>query len=67
MYKTLGGYTWSGFWSEPLSNDECSLTMPPEELPIVPEDDSEESIKQSAQQFHLALESVKSVYIDYYL
>lgn len=60
MYKTLGGYNWSGLFFEPAAGDECPLSMP-EEIQNVPIMDSEESIKYSAQQFHLALESMKSV------
>lgn len=60
MYKTLGGYHWSGLFLESAASDECSVSMP-EEIQNTPTMDSEESIKYSAQQFHLALESMKSV------
>lgn len=59
MYKTLGGYSWTGLFVDPVT-EECSITDLPENV-NVPLMDTEESMKHSAQQFHLALESVKSV------
>lgn len=60
MYKTLGGYTWDGFINEPPPMDECAIDSNQNDVPTF-DADQEESIKYSAQQFHLALESLKSV------
>lgn len=61
MYKTLGGYTWSALFKEYIE-EECSLE-PPKSLLIeeVTNEETEKTIVQSAQQFHLALENLKSV------
>lgn len=58
MYKTLGGYTWDGMLREAPEFMECSADAPHASSEG---DKNEESIKYSAQQFHLALDSLKSV------
>lgn len=64
MYKTLGGFTWTGTLLEPA--DECPLTPPPT-IAVTDSiktqyDPDESSIRESAQQFSLALESLKQVF-----
>lgn len=56
MYKSLGGYNWNGLYSEP-DPLECPISMKPSSI----DNDSSESITKSAQEFHLALENLKSV------
>ncbi|XP_063906721.1 transmembrane protein 161B [Zophobas morio] len=61
MYKTLGEYTWSGLFREPPDPNECPITPPSQSSSIDPFSSSE-SIAQSAAEFHLALENLKSVF-----
>lgn len=58
MYKTLGEYSWNGIYKniEPL---ECPIKMQGTIVNDV--DGSEGTITRSAQEFHLALENLKSV------
>jgi hypothetical protein len=60
MYKTLGEYSWGGLFKEPPDPNECPLTPPNDKNTIDPFSSSE-SIAQSAAEFHLALENLKSV------
>lgn len=59
MYKTLGEYSWRGLYVEP-ADEECALGAPPS----VVGDSSEaaDSIVKSAENFHMALDSLKSVF-----
>lgn len=54
MYKTLGGYHWNGML---MDEESCSIDGGP--VNIVNNDN--ESILKSAQEFHIAVESLKSV------
>ncbi|PSN50271.1 Transmembrane protein 161B [Blattella germanica] len=68
MYKTLGNYSWTGVFSDPGA-EECSASSQPtsDKFVPLPSLDSEESIRQSAQQFTLALDSLKQVFtVDVY-
>lgn len=64
MYKSLGGYSWNGLFIEPPNNMECLAS---DETPqvidpfTVTSEESSGTITQSAQEFHLALENLKSV------
>ncbi|KAL0271087.1 UNVERIFIED_CONTAM: hypothetical protein PYX00_008297 [Menopon gallinae] len=61
MYKTLGGFTWLGTSVE--SSEECPLTPPTASDNLRAfNSDGEPSISESAQQFTLALESLKDVF-----
>lgn len=67
MYKTLGNYSWAGLFSDPVA-EECSVSSQPSDnfVPL-PSLNGEESIRQSAQQFTLALDSLKQVFtVDVY-
>lgn len=55
MYKTLGEFSWNGF-TLGSNTEKCSIPTVPDN--IIPDD---QSIKKSAQQFHLAFENLKSV------
>ncbi|KAF2880597.1 hypothetical protein ILUMI_25578 [Ignelater luminosus] len=56
MYKTLGGYSWNGM----LFDDEsCAVDSAPD---ISDTDETNKSIIKSAQEFHMAVESLKSVF-----
>lgn len=55
MYKTLGEFSWNGFMIG-YDTEKCSI---PKVAETIISDD--QSIKKSAQQFHLALENLKSV------
>jgi len=59
MYKTLGGYSWNGLFQEPMNPMECPLTVPPA-MDTDPE--AAQTITQNAEEFQLALESLKSVF-----
>jgi len=54
----LGSYSWSGLFFSPTA-DECSA-LPAQFVPL-PSLAGEESIRESAQQFTLALDSLKQV------
>lgn len=56
MYKTLGEFSWSGLFREPTN--ECPVNPP---KTIDPFETSNDSIAQSAAEFHIALENLKSV------
>lgn len=59
MYKTLGAYSWIGMLKEPEPYAECSASQKP---PIsVLSDGTDDSIAQSAQDFNLALNNLKTV------
>lgn len=58
MYKTLGEYTWSGLFIESPPPAECPAKPPPRPPPL----DEEDSVLRSAQQFTLALDSLKQVF-----
>uniref|UniRef100_A0A1B6JMN0 Transmembrane protein 161B n=1 Tax=Homalodisca liturata TaxID=320908 RepID=A0A1B6JMN0_9HEMI len=59
MYKTLGEYSWSSLWRE-TEEPECPATGPaPLPSTLLGE---EESVLRSAQQFTLALDSLKQVF-----
>ncbi|XP_069703419.1 transmembrane protein 161B [Periplaneta americana] len=67
MYKTLGNYSWSGLFASPT--EECPASGQPTNAQFVPLPSltGEESIRQSAQQFTLALDSLKQVFtVDVY-
>ncbi|KAJ9596712.1 hypothetical protein L9F63_012254 [Diploptera punctata] len=68
MYKTLGNYSWAGLFSDAVA-EECSVSSQPAAGDFVPLPSlgGEESIRQSAQQFTLALDSLKQVFtVDVY-
>ncbi|KAK9703925.1 putative transmembrane protein 161AB [Popillia japonica] len=56
MYKTLGEFSWNGFMIG-YDTEKCSI---PKVAETIISDD--QSIKKSAQQFHLALENLKSIF-----
>ncbi|XP_074094313.1 transmembrane protein 161-like emei [Cotesia typhae] len=59
MYKTLGSYSWNGFGS---ALDECSVD---ESHPVTSSDNvdnTEKTITQTAEEFHLALGSLKQIF-----
>ncbi|CAD6233919.1 GSCOCG00007396001-RA-CDS [Cotesia congregata] len=59
MYKTLGGYSWNGFGS---ALEECSVD---ESHPVTSSDNVdniEKTITQTAEEFHLALGSLKQIF-----
>lgn len=66
MYKTLGGYSWA--WSSQAAlAEECSAELDdqlaaPTEAPMDAASESEASILQVAQNFHLSLQNLKSVF-----
>jgi len=70
MYKTLGGYSWT--WTSSVNGtsvvaDECAADLDADVLPIMePLIDTENtegsSIIQAAQNFHLSLQNLKSVF-----
>lgn len=61
MYKTLGGYTWEGlFRDSPI--EECPADQPPKILPSIFNENEEKTVVQTAQEFHLALDSLKQVF-----
>lgn len=62
MYKTLGGFSWLGLFSETLQGDECGLEPPSNTGPY--EDTEDQTLVQSVQHFHLALENLKAVSAD---
>ena len=62
MYKTLGGYTWEGLYRE-ITYEECRMDESPTFPPIIPSADEEKTAAQSAQEFQLALSSLKQVSI----
>lgn len=56
MYKTLGGYTWSGSLKD-INLDECPMNT--ENSPDLPDDVG--TITKAAADFHLTLENLKMV------
>ncbi|XP_024222295.1 transmembrane protein 161B isoform X1 [Bombus impatiens] len=67
MYKTLGGYTWEGILKGP-SLEECPADEPPKSLSnIINAHDNEKTVAQTAQDFQLALSSLKQIFtVDVY-
>ena len=67
MYKTLGGYTWEGILKGP-SLEECPADEPPKSLSnIMNAHDNEKTVAQTAQDFQLALSSLKQIFtVDVY-
>lgn len=65
MYKTLGGYTWQGLFISQPGSDECGLNPPTDDATIAPTsgDIEDQTLVQSVQHFHLAMENLKSVMI----
>ncbi|XP_015596246.1 transmembrane protein 161B isoform X2 [Cephus cinctus] len=61
MYKTLGGYTWEGLYKDILI-EECPADKPPKILPTMTPDSNEKTVIQTAQEFHLALDSLKQIF-----
>lgn len=55
MYKTLGGYSWNGLL---IDDESCAVDSAPD---ISDADESSKSIIKSAQEFHMAVENLKSV------
>ena len=57
-----GNYSWTGLFSDPVA-EECSVSsqLTPINFMPLPSLGGEESIQQSAQQFTLALDSLKQV------
>ncbi|XP_017779120.1 PREDICTED: transmembrane protein 161B [Nicrophorus vespilloides] len=56
MYKTLGGYSWNGMSSIVESEAECSI---PE---VAAAETAAKTITENVQEFHLALDSLKTVF-----
>ncbi|XP_076301078.1 transmembrane protein 161-like emei [Lasioglossum baleicum] len=61
MYKSLGGYTWEGIFREPAL-EECPADEPPRSILRGTNDDPERSVVQTAQDFQLALSSLKQIF-----
>ncbi|XP_043517829.1 transmembrane protein 161B [Frieseomelitta varia] len=62
MYKTLGGYTWEGLLKG-SSLEECPADDPPKSLSdVVNSYDTEKTVVQTAQDFQLALSSLKQIF-----
>lgn len=59
MYKTLGEFSWNGFFSNTVIG-ECPVSDRAKN--IISQDD--QTITESAIQFHIALENLKSVTIN---
>lgn len=69
MYKTLGGYSWMWTSLSAVGAEECSASLgdqvvPTTEAPFidVAEEATEASIIQVAQNFHVSLQNLKSVF-----
>ncbi|XP_058791652.1 transmembrane protein 161B [Phymastichus coffea] len=60
MLKTLGGYSWEALYKD-IDSGEC---LAPEALPEpkIFSDDEEKTVAQTAQEFHLALSSIKQIF-----
>ncbi|XP_015439394.1 PREDICTED: transmembrane protein 161B [Dufourea novaeangliae] len=62
MYKTLGGYTWEGILKG-TAVEECPADQPPKAiLNVMNNDDPERTVTQTAQDFQLALSSLKQIF-----
>ncbi|XP_076166197.1 transmembrane protein 161B-like [Ptiloglossa arizonensis] len=62
MYKTLGGYTWEGLLKG-IAVEECPADEPPKSvLNVMNNDDNERTVGQTAQDFQLALSSLKQIF-----
>lgn len=57
MYKTLGGFSWNGI----LNDEECAVNSKPYEY-VSNDEKSSQTILESAQEFHVTVESLKSVF-----
>ncbi|XP_032456227.1 transmembrane protein 161B isoform X2 [Nasonia vitripennis] len=60
MYKTLGGYSWEGLYKN-LDLENCSAPEPLPE-PAIFSENEEKTVAQTAQEFHLALSSIKQIF-----
>ncbi|XP_078032967.1 transmembrane protein 161-like emei [Augochlora pura] len=61
MYKSLGGYTWEGIFKE-VALEECPADDPPISVLKGTSDDYEKTVVQTAQDFQLALGSLKQIF-----
>ena len=68
MYKTMGGGSWTGFWSDPSSvtgtptpNPKISLEVVPNDIKIDKVFGQEEDVEALSSQFSLAWHSLKHV------
>ncbi|XP_043265635.1 transmembrane protein 161B [Colletes gigas] len=62
MYKTLGGYTWEGLLKG-TAVEECPANeLPKSVLTIMNNNDNERTVVQTAQDFQLALGSLKQIF-----
>lgn len=63
MYKTLGGYTWVDLFKGSVF-EECPANQPPKSISntINSDDDNEKTVVQTAQDFQLALSSLKQIF-----
>ncbi|XP_048507408.1 transmembrane protein 161B isoform X2 [Athalia rosae] len=61
MYKTLGGYTWKGLFRD-VPIEECPADQPPRAVPQIFGENDDKSVIQTAQEFHLALDSLKQIF-----
>ncbi|XP_012153346.1 transmembrane protein 161-like emei [Megachile rotundata] len=63
MYKTLGGYTWVDLFKG-SAFEECPANQPPKSISntINSDDDNEKTVVQTAQDFQLALSSLKQIF-----
>ncbi|KAJ8682434.1 hypothetical protein QAD02_018226 [Eretmocerus hayati] len=59
MYKTLGGYTWEGIYKN-LDSEQCSAPTAPADQNIF--SDEEKTVTETAQEIHLALNSMKQIF-----
>ncbi|XP_046740679.1 transmembrane protein 161B isoform X1 [Diprion similis] len=61
MYKTLGGFTWEGLLRD-VPIEECPADQAPKIVSPIFDDNDEKTVVQTAQEFHLALDSLKQVF-----
>lgn len=75
VYKTMGGFSWTFFWYTLPGPDECSLDATAETVQEAVDhivetvkdsasENEEANILQVAQNFHLSLQSLKSVFTE---
>ncbi|CAH1175597.1 unnamed protein product [Phaedon cochleariae] len=64
MFKSLGEYSWTGFFKDSAGLDECPLTAETDELSLEPFSQSEEekTVSQSAADIQFTLESIKMIF-----
>lgn len=62
MYKTLGGYYWTGSFKD-VNVDECPMNDESRQpsIELFKDTDNSETITKTAAEFHLTLENLKMV------